>query len=259
MLHHQGTTGMLRSGPIADPPATGVAGFGSTHWSVVLAAGGGAESEATAALERLYRTYAAPLYGYVRRQGHAPDAAMVIVQDLFLALVRKNQLASVSRAKGRFRSYLLACVNHLLANDWHQRHRLKRGGGEPTIALDALGEEARLGLEPVEARTPETLYERRWALALMEAAFARLAGEWQAQGKGALFDALRDSLSGDDEFAGHAVTAAALGMTEGAVRVAVHRLRVRFRDLVYAEIARTVSSPAEVEEEWQHLIGVLRG
>lgn len=250
---------MLKSGPTVDRPATGVAGFGSTHWSVVLAAGQGDAPEATAALERLYRTYSGPLYGYVRRQGHAPDAAMVIVQDLFLALVSKNQLASVSRQKGRFRSYLLASVNHLLANDWHRRHRWKRGGGEPTIALDALGEEARLGLEPVEACTPETLYERRWALALMEAAFARLADEWRASGKDALFTALRGYLSGDDEVPSHAATANALGMTEGAVRVAVHRLRVRYRDLLHAEIARTVSSPAEIEEEWLHLIAVLRG
>ena len=108
---------MLKSGPIVNLPGAGMARFGSTHWSVVLAAGHGAEPEANAALERLYRTYAAPLYCYVRRQGHAPDSAMVIVQDLFVALVSKNQLATVSREKGRFRSYLLACVNHLLTND----------------------------------------------------------------------------------------------------------------------------------------------
>ena len=250
---------MLRSGPAVDPPATGGAGFDSTHWSVVLAAGHGAETEATAAFERLYRAYAAPLYCYVRRQGHASDAAMVIVQDLFLTLVSRNQLATVSREKGRFRSYLLACVNHLLANDWHKRHRRKRGGGVPTIALDALGEEARLTLEPVDASTPETIYERRWALALLDTAFARLAGEWRDSGKNTLFATLRVYLSGDDDVPGHAATAASLGMSEGAVRVAVHRLRVRFRDLLHAEIARTVGSPAEVQEEWRHLIAVLRG
>lgn len=224
-----------------------------------MAAGRGAEPEATEALERLYRTYSAPLYGYARRQGLASDEAMVIVQDLFLALLSKNQLATVTREKGRFRSYLLACVNHLLANDWRKRRRMKRGGGERTIALDALQEEARLGLEPQESTTPERVYERRWALALMDAAFERLAGEWQASGKEILFEALRGYLSGDDEAPSHAATSVALGMTEGAVRVAVHRLRARFRDLLHAEIARTVGGPGEVEDEWRHLIAVLRG
>ena len=232
--------------------------FATTHWSVVRRAGQSESAEATAALGRLYQTYWYPLYAYIRRQGHEPATAQDLVQEVFLALLEKNQLAAVGPGKGRFRSYLLAAVNHLLVNEWHKRHRLKRGGGQTPIALDSLAAEERYRLEPADDRAPDLVFERRWALALLDGVFARLREEWQAAGKGATFDVLRVFLSGDHDAPGFAVVGAQLGWSEGAARVAVHRLRQQYRNLLREEIARTVESQAEVEDESCYLLAVLR-
>lgn len=232
--------------------------FATTHWSVVLCAGRGEPADATEALGRLYQTYWYPLYAYVRRQGHDPATAQDLVQEVFLALLEKNQLAAVEPRKGRFRSYLLAAVNHLLANEWHKRHRQKRGGGQAPIALDGLAAEERYRLEPADDRAPDLLFERRWALALLDGVFARLRAEWQAAGKGTTFDALRVFLSGDHDAPGFAEVGARLGWSEGAARVAVHRLRQQYRDLLREEIAQTVENQEEVEDEIRHLLAVLR-
>jgi len=241
------------------PYERGEAHFATTHWSVVLRAGQGEQVEdTTAALGRLYQTYWYPLYAYVRRQGHDPQTAEDLVQEVFLALLDKNQLASVGPEKGRFRSYLLAAVNHLLANEWHKRHRQKRGGGQALVALDALAAEERYRLEPADDRAPDRLFERRWALALLDAVFARLRAEWQEAGKGPTFESLGVFLSGDSESPGYASVGAELGWSEGATRVAVHRLRQQYRDLLREEIAQTIANPAEAEDELRHLLAVLR-
>jgi RNA polymerase sigma-70 factor (ECF subfamily) len=232
--------------------------FATTHWSVVLRAGRGGSEEAPAALGRLYQSYWYPLYAYVRRQGHDPGAAQDVVQEVFLALLEKNQLAAVDPGKGRFRSYLLAAVNHLLANEWHKRHRQKRGGGQALVALDGLAAEDRYRLEPADGRAPDVLFERRWALALLDGVFLRLRTEWEAAGKGATFDALKVFLSGDGDAPGYAEAGTRLGWSEGAARVAVHRLRQQYRNLLREEIAQTVTNLEEVEDELCHLLAVLR-
>jgi RNA polymerase sigma-70 factor (ECF subfamily) len=236
----------------------GAAHFATTHWSVVLRAGHGESAETTAALGRLYHTYSYPLYAYVRRQGHDAETAEDLVQEVFLAMLDRNQLASVRPEKGRFRSYLLSAVNHLLANEWHKRRRQKRGGGQTPVALDALGAEERYRLEPVDDRAPDRLYERRWALALLDAVFARLRAEWEAAGKARVFESLRVFLSGDQDSPRYAAVGESLGWSEGATRVAVHRLRQQYRDLLREEIAQTVANPAEGEDELRHLLAVLR-
>ncbi len=232
--------------------------FVTTHWSVVLRAGQAGSPDAMTALERLYLTYRYPLYAFVRRQGHDPETTEDVVQEVFLALVQKNQLAAVGPEKGRFRSYLLAAANHLLANEWHKRNRQKRGGGRAPIALDGLAAEARYRIEPVDDRAPDLLFERRWALALLDSVFARLRGEWQAADKGPIFDVLRVFLSSDQDAPGFAAVGAQLGWTDGATRVAVHRLRKQYRDLLREEIASTVESETEVDDEIRHLLAALR-
>lgn len=232
--------------------------FATTHWSIVLRAGDGKSPEAAAALTRLYQTYWYPLYAYVRRQGRDHQAAQDLVQDLFLSLQQKKQLASVGPQKGRFRSYLLAAVNHLLANEWHKQQRQKRGGGQIPVSLDELRAAERYDLEPVDARTPETLFEQRWALALLDQVMLRLGEEWHAAGKSDAFDVMKIFLSGDQEAPGYAEAAARLGMSEGAARVSVHRLRQRYRELLRDEIAQTVASAGEVEDELRYLLSALR-
>jgi RNA polymerase sigma-70 factor (ECF subfamily) len=236
----------------------GAAHFATTHWSVVLRAGQSDSSVATTALGRLYQTYWYPLYAYVRRQGHGPEMAQDIVQEVFVALLEKKQLATVGPGRGRFRSYLLTAVNHLLANEWHKRHRQKRGGGTLPISLDGLAAEERYRLEPVEAQTPDQLYERRWALTLLDGVLTRLRHEWEGAGKGATFEVLRIFLSGDDDVPGFATVGAQLGWSEGAARVAVHRLRQQYRNLLRDEIAQTVDHPDDADDELRHLLAVLR-
>ena len=237
----------------------GAAHFATTHWSVVLRAGQSDSAAAATALGRLYQTYWYPLYACVRRQGHDAPTAQDIVQEVFLALLEKQQLAAVTPGKGRFRSYLLASVNHLLANEWHKRHRQKRGGGQSPISLDSLAAEERYRLEPIDNRTPDQLFDRRWALAVLDEVLKRLRSEWDAAGKSAVFDTLRVFLSGDAEAPAFAVVGEQLGWSEGATRVAVHRLRQQYRKLLRDEIGQTVGSAAEVEEELRHLSAALRG
>jgi RNA polymerase sigma factor (sigma-70 family) len=233
--------------------------FATTRWSVVLRAGDGNLPEAQAALARLYQTYRYPLYAYVRRQGRHHEAAQDIVQDLFLRLQQKAQLSSVEPEKGRFRSYLLAAVNHLLANEWHKIRRQKRGGGQVPLSLEDLQAEQRYNLEPATTETPEGLFDRRWALALLEQVMLRLEEEWRAVDKTEAFEAMRGFLSGDQDAPAYAETGVRLGMSEGAARVAVHRLRQRYRDLLRDEIAQTVASTGDVEDELRHLLSALRG
>lgn len=234
------------------------AAFATTHWSLVLQAGNTDSADAESALGKLYESYAYPLYAYLRRKGQPPEAARDLVQEIFLALLRKNQLASVSRDKGRFRSYLLSAANHLLANEWTRLNRQKRGGGQAFLAWDALSTEDRFQLEPSEDRNPSLLFEQRWATTLLERVFTRLRSEWTAAGKSESFESFRVFLSGDHEAPSYATLAHQLHLSEGSIRVAIHRLRQRYRDLLRAEIAQTLANPEEVDEELRHLVQVLR-
>jgi RNA polymerase sigma-70 factor (ECF subfamily) len=237
--------------------AAGAGAFVTTHWSVVLAAGRGDSTRARDALAELCRSYWYPLYAYTRRRGCSPHDAQDLTQEFFARLLERQDLAQVSPERGRFRSFLLASLNHFLANEWDKARAAKRGGGQPLLRLDGASAEGRYALEPAGDDTPETLFDRQWALTLLERVLARLREEFGAAGKTRLFDRLKDSMAGERGDAGYAQAAAELGMTEGNVKVAVHRLRKRYRERLREEIAQTVVSPAEVEEEIRHLFTAL--
>ena len=240
----------------AAPGAVAQPLFATTHWSVVLAAGQGDTPQSAAALERLCRTYWYPLYAYIRRQGYSPEDAQDLTQEFFARLLARDSLAQVGPQKGKFRSFLLAALRHLLSDQRDLARAVKRGGGAEVFSLDALEAEARYRLEPVERLDAEKLYERRWAMTLLEQALNRLRDESAVAGKAKLFEALRSLVAGEsDVTCGEA--ASELGLSESAVRSALHRLRERYRALVREEIAHTVADPAEIEAEIRHLIMVL--
>jgi RNA polymerase sigma factor (sigma-70 family) len=231
--------------------------FHTTHWSVVLSAGQTDAPGGREALETLCRAYWYPLYAYVRRRGHGPEEAQDLTQEFFARLLERNDLARANPEKGRFRSFLLGAMSHFLAYEWRKAQAVKRGGGQPLLSLDNPVAEARYGREPVSEQTPETLYERRWALTLFDTALNRLHAEWGAAGRNRQFELLRAFLSSEAADGEYAPVAAALQMTVGAVSVAVHRLRHRYAELVRAEVAQTVATPAEVEDELSHLLCVM--
>lgn len=235
--------------PVLEAPAA----FRSTHWSVVLAAGRSGSSAAPEALERLCRTYWYPLYAYVRRRGHSPEDAKDLTQGFFALLLERQDLASVAPEQGRFRSFLLASMNHYLANAWDHRQARKRGGGEPAVALDDESAEERYRLEPADPTTPESLFERRWAQTLLERAVARLEAEYTRAEKGALFAELQGFLS-DPKAKARSEIAARHGVSLNAVDVAICRLRKRYGELLRGEIAETVSRPEDVDQEIRALI-----
>ena len=177
--------------------------------------------------------------------------------EFFARLLEKKWLAAVDRDKGKFRSFLLASVKNFLANEWDKSVSLKRGGGRPLIALDALGAEARYALEPADDLTPERLFERRWALAVLDQVLARLEAEYGERRSAKTFAALKGSLAGSTDAPAYAALARQLGMTAGAVKVAAHRLRKRYRDLLREEIAQTVATADLVDEEIRYLLGRL--
>jgi DNA-directed RNA polymerase specialized sigma24 family protein len=234
----------------------GGAGFATTRWSLVRAAGRRASPEAERALAALCETYWYPLYAYARRRGLDAEAAGDATQGFFARLLEKGDLAVADRTRGRFRSFLLAAFGHYLANERDRERALRRGGGRPTLSLDFDAGESRYGLEPADEATPERIFDRRWALTLLDRAFARLRDEYGLAGKGDLFEALRPALAGD-RGAPYVEVAARLGMTEGAVKVAAHRLRSRCGEVIRAEIAETVGSAEEVEDELRQLFAAL--
>ena len=244
--------------PTTSSTPTAPAAFVTTHWSVVLTAGRSDTTRARAALENLCRTYWPPLYAYVRRRGHPAADAQDLTQAFFARLLERNAVGEVAPGKGRFRSFLLASLNHFLADEWDKARAQKRGGGQ-VISLDWQSAETRLGELPAEQFTPEKAYERRWALTLLEQVYRRLEEEYRAADKAPLFAALRVALAGKSDAAPYAELAKQLGLSEGAVKVAVHRLRQRYRVLLRNTIADTVSGPDEVEDELRHLFAVLAG
>ena len=230
--------------------------FATTHWSLVLAARDRAEPGADEALAGLCSLYWYPLYAYVRRRGHGADEAHDLTQEFFARLLGKDFLAGVDRGKGKFRAFLLAACSHFLANERDRVRAKKRGGGRAILSLSAADAEGRYSAEPADALTPEKLFERRWALALLQQVMTRLRDEFEAKGKGRLFDRLRGFLVGE-KGAGYRQAANELRLSEGAVKVAVHRLRQRYRELLHEEIARTVGAAEEVEEEIRALFAAL--
>jgi RNA polymerase sigma-70 factor (ECF subfamily) len=232
--------------------------FPNTHWSVVLKAADESSPAATEALERLCRTYWYPLYAFVRRSGYSTEDAQDLTQDFFARLLAKGYFASAHPERGRFRSFLLTSLKHHLANEFHRRTRVKRGGEAQFVVLDAPSAEMRFAAEPADPNSPETLYERRWALTLLETSLDRLREEYRGQGRGAVYEALKDYVWGEKNAATYAEIAAQLGLTEEAVKKVVQRLRQRLRVLLRDEIGQTVATVGEVEEEMRHIVQVLR-
>src|SRR2546426_1199903 len=230
--------------------------FATTHWSVVLQAGDGTDSQAASALEKLCRRYWYPLYAYVRRQGRGPEEAQDLTQAFFAQLLARGSLGTVSREKGRFRSFLLAAMNHFLADEWDRAHRQKRGGDAKVIPLDALAAEERYRFEPVDRLDAARLFDRRWAMTVLEQAISRLETEFADRPK--VFSELQSFLVGDGEGRTCADSAANLGMTEVAVRATISLLLKRCRELVREEISQTLSSISDVEEEYRSLLAALR-
>jgi DNA-directed RNA polymerase specialized sigma24 family protein len=228
--------------------------FLTTRWTLVLAAGRPNSAHATQALEELCRAYWYPLYAYVRRQGHSKEDSEDLVQGFFSRFLDKNYLATLSRDKGKFRAFLLASLKHYLANEWDRAHRLKRGGHLTILPLDWADAETRYGIDPADQLTPDKLYDRAWAVTVLERVLIRLRQETAAEGKSALFEAAKSFLSLGKDAGPYSLTAASLGMSESALRVAVHRLRRRYRELLRDEIAHTLSDPRQLEEEFRSLL-----
>ncbi len=246
---------------VSDNPASKTAKprdyFATTQWTMVLNAGRSDSTNARNALAQLCQSYWYPLYAYVRRRGNSPEDAADLTQGFFTRLLKLNSLADVRREKGKFRSFLLASLNHYISDEWDRERAQKRGPGR-AISLEADAAEARLSREPANTLTPENLFERKWAMTLLDLVVQRLQREYESAGKVALFLALRFSIAGEAEEP-YAKISAELGMSEPALRVAVHRLRQRYRQLLRDEIARTVATEAEVDGEIKHLFQALGG
>jgi RNA polymerase sigma factor (sigma-70 family) len=236
---------------------TGAPVFSTTHWSVVLAAGQQKSPEAAQALEKLCRTYWQPLYVYVRRRGYNPDDAQDLTQQFFALFLEKEGFSLADPDRGKFRTFLLTAIQHFLADEWKRAHRAKRGGGARVVSLDTQAAEERCRAGLAEALPPDRAYERCWAITLLEQVLSSLRGQYLQAGKGRLFEALEDFLWGPDASMSYARVAEELDMTEGAVRVAVHRLREHYRDRLRAEVAHTVDQPGSVDEELRYLIALM--
>lgn len=247
----------LRSSPAA---LAADAGFHTTRWSVVLAAQDPGSPQAHQALSELCQVYWYPLYVFIRRRGNGHAEAEDLTQAFFARLLEKDGIAEVTREGGRFRCFLLTSLKNFLANQWHRAQAQKRGGGKVIHSLDEDEADSRYAAEAVEHVTPESLYERRWALTLLACVLERLRSEFVSSEKVALFEELKGFLSapGEEELP-YAAVAQRTGLKEGTVRVAVHRLRRRYGELLRAEIAQTVADPAEIEDELRCLVRALAG
>jgi len=241
---------------IAPSTQNGVA-FTTTHWSVVLAAQGPSPA-AEEALEKLCRTYWKPIYGFVRRQGVGPEEAKDLTQGFFALLLERRDLNAVRQEKGRLRSYLLTSLKHFLTNERNRATAIKRGAGKRLIPLEDLRERERIGFELSETLAADQIYERRWALSVLDQVMGRLGEEYRVAGNTGLFDRLQKSLTDEPDRALPADTAREFGMSESAVRQASYRMRQRYRQLLREEIAHTVIALGDVEDELRHLVAVLR-
>jgi DNA-directed RNA polymerase specialized sigma24 family protein len=231
--------------------------FQTTSWSLVLRAAGQSSTQAHEALAKLCQTYWHPVYSFVRRSGYQPDQAQDLTQGFFLVLLEKNYVGDADRQRGRFRSFLLTSVKHFLANERDRAHALKRGGGQKPISIDVLEAEGWYAPAAVEPTTPESLFERRWALSLLEHVMAKLRSEFAGMNKAKQFERMSAFLNCDPAGARYEELAAELVMSAGALRVAVHRMRRKYRNILRAEIAETVSTPEEIDEEIRFLLSTL--
>jgi RNA polymerase sigma factor (sigma-70 family) len=222
-----------------------------------MAARGAESTEARAALAQLCEIYWYPLYAFVRRWGTSPDDARDLTQSFLTSLLERRDFENLQKERGRFRAFLLASLKHFLANDAARRHTQKRGGELLPLTFDDA--EGRYRFEPADSATPESLYERRWALTVMERVLAHLRKEWQASGRGEEFDQLKACLLGETPDGGYAAVAAKFNTTEGAVRTSIHRLRRKFQARLRHDISQTVSDPADVDDEMRYLIQALNG
>jgi len=230
--------------------------FVTTHWSIVLAAGQRDTTRARDALATLCQVYWYPLYAYVRHRGYAPQDAEDLTQGFFARLLERNTLSTITREKGKFRSFLLTALNHFMVDEWRKARTRKHGGGG-IVSLDARDAETRLDREPADALTPERSFEQNWALALLDTVYQRLQREYESEGKTTLFNELKSCLAGGRSSIPYAELAGRLGLSENTVKLCVHRLRRRYRELLRAEVAHTVHSPDEVEEELRCLFRAL--
>jgi RNA polymerase sigma factor (sigma-70 family) len=231
--------------------------FATTHWSLVLRAGCRASPDARHALSTLCERYWYPLYAYVRRHTRDVNEAQDLTQEFFARLMEKDLLASALPERGRFRAFLLSAVKNFMANEWDRQHAEKRGGGRTLLSLNLETVESRLGLEPYHDLTPERLFEKKWTLMLLELVMEQLQGEALASGKERQFELLKSTLTGEQTGPPYARIANELGISEEAARQAAHRLRKRYRKLLWMEVSQTVGDPAEVEEEIRSLLSTL--
>jgi DNA-directed RNA polymerase specialized sigma24 family protein len=231
--------------------------FETTHWSLVVAAGGADSSAARTALAALCEAYWYPLYAYVRRRGTNADDARDLTQGFLTSLLERRDFEHLDQERGRFRAFLLASLQHFLSNDAARRRTQKRGGGITLLPLTFDDAEGRYRIEPEDSATPETLYERRWALTVIERVLGQLRREWEATGRETEFDELKACLLGQNPPGGYAAMAARLDTSEGALKTAIHRLRRKFQVELRRDIAETVSDPADVDDEIRYLVRAL--
>jgi RNA polymerase sigma factor (sigma-70 family) len=229
--------------------------FATTHWSLILEAGPNDSEAASFAWQELAQTYWYPVYGYVRRQGASPHEAQDLVQEFFAMLLRRQSLQAVSPEKGRFRSFLLAALRHFLIDQAAREKALKRGGAVEVVSFDALEAEERYGHEPQVQDTPDREFDRRWAAALVESCLVRLQDEQVAAGRGVQFDLLREFLAREVGEGEYAPVAARLGISTNGVAAAVHRLRLRLRELALEATRKTTMSLTDCEQELRQLFG----
>ncbi|MHC1766744.1 MAG: RNA polymerase sigma factor [Verrucomicrobiia bacterium] len=233
--------------------------FVTTRWSVVLMAGQRDAPQSAMAIEQLCRTYWYPLYAHVRRRGYGTEDAQDLTQEFFARLLAKEAFSIADPHRGRFRTFLLAALDHFLANEWHRAHSQKRGGGYEIASWDQACAESRYLAEPMDELTPEKVFQKRWAAALLEQVLDRLREEYHASGKHEFFKIVKQLLWGETTGVSQAKLAAELGLSEGAFKVAVHRFRRRYRELLRCEIAQTVDRNEDIDAELQELMAALRG
>ncbi len=247
---------MSPSRPV-EPEVAGRGRFATTQWSLVLAAAKRDSAEAEEALARLCALYWYPIYAFVRRQGHPVEEAQDLTQGFFARIIEKNDLSAADRARGRFRSFLLSACKHFLSNERDRALTLKRGGGWAAVPIDAAAAETRFQGALAHEATPESLYDRQWCQTILTSALDALRGDYAAAGRERLFDRLERFLTMDDDAGTHADAACDLAMTAGAVKVAVHRLRRRYRHAIRRCVAETVESADEIDEEMHDLLRTL--
>jgi RNA polymerase sigma factor (sigma-70 family) len=231
----------------------------TTRWSMVLAAGQSASPDAQKALAALCQIYWPAVYVFVRRQVGDVHDAQDLTQAFFAQMLEKNAFAVAQPERGRFRAFLLTSVKHFLHNEWDKQHAQKRGGGQKIIPLDFQAHDSKCSFEPADTTTPERLFERQWAFALLDGVMAQLRNEYVRAGKEPLFDGLKGTLHRSDADDSHAHVAERLGISENAAKVAAHRLRKRYRELLRAEVAQTLHDPQEIDDEIRQLFAAVRG